>query len=113
MTKIKLPAAERRNLFRAIADEVLNLREDYMRRFRNALLCIVLSNPRWILWVEKTFPPRLDEIAQDLPIWLMLIEAAARWYVLKQYGFFHNKSIGSLLFRRDWSFTDRGTLSPG
>jgi len=109
----KLRAAHRREAFRLIGAERLELRENRLRRFRNALLALTLSDPNWMLWAERNLPPRMDEIEQDLEIWLMLIEAAARWRVFAAYGFFHNKTIGYLLFRHDWAFTDRGTLSPG
>lgn len=113
MPKLKLRAVHRREAFRLIEAETLELRANRLRRFRNALLALALSDPRWMLWAERNLPPRMDEIEQDHEIWLMLIEAAARWRVLAAYGFFYNKTIGSLLFRHDWAFTDRGTLSPG
>lgn len=113
MARMRVKAGERREFFRAIGDEVSSLRADQTRRFRNALLALALSDPRWMIWVENNLPPRLDEIGQDMDTWLTLIEAAARWRVLASYGFFHHKFIAPLLFRRDWAFTDRGALSPG
>lgn len=113
MPKMKLKTSTKREAFRRLENEVLELKADRMRRFRNALLCLAISDPDWMIWVERTLPPRIDEICEDIEIWLMLIEATARWRVLVSYGFFYNKNITHLLFRRDWAFTNRGTLSPG
>lgn len=113
MPKLRLKAAARRDAFRLLAEDALELKADRLRRFRNAILCLALSDPRWLVWVERTLPPSLDEICEDLDIWLMLVEAAARWRVLKSYGFFQRRFISELLFRHNWAFTDRGTLSPG
>lgn len=99
--------------FRVIEQESLELKSDHLRRFRNALLALALSDPHWMTWIERELPPRMDELCEDLDIWLMLVEGAARWRVLAGYGFFHNRLISHLIFRHDWSFTDRGTLSPG
>ena len=109
----KLRAVHRREAFRLIGAETLELRANRVRRFRNALLALCLSDQSWMIWAEKNLPPRLDEIEQNIDIWLMLVEAAARWRVLAGYAFFHHKRIGYFVFRRDWAFTDRGTLSPG
>lgn len=113
MPKLKLKAAARREAFRQLEAEMLELKADRLRRFRNALLTVALTDPHWMTWVERELPPRIDELCEDLDIWLMLVEGAARWRVLVGYGFFHNRTVTHLIFRPDWSFTDRGTLSPG
>lgn len=113
MAKLKLRAALRRAMFKSIGNDIESLRADQARRFRNALLAIVLCDPRWMMWIERDLPPRMDEIWQDMDIWLALVEAAARWKVLAQYCFFYRRFVASLVFRTDQPFTDRGTLSPG
>jgi hypothetical protein len=113
MVRMRVKAATKREAFRLIASETLDLKANRLRRFRNAILSLALSDPRWMIWVERTLPPHIEEICEDIDVWLMLVEAAARWRVLAAYGFFHNRTICHLVFRRDWAFTDRGTLSPG
>jgi hypothetical protein len=113
MARMRTKAAAKREAFRLIASETLDLKADRSRRFRNAILSLVLSDPRWMMWVERTLPPHIEEIDEDIDIWLILVEAAARWRVLAAYGFFYNRTVCHLIFRHDWAFTDRGTLSPG
>lgn len=113
MPKMKLKSAAKREAFRRLEADMLDLKENHKRRFRNAILCLAQCDPRWMTWVDRTLPPHMDEIAADFDTWLMLVEAAARWRVFAAYGYFHNATISHLLFRHDWAFTDRGTLSPG
>jgi len=87
----------------------MELRTNIKRRFQNALLCLAQSDPHWMIWVEKN-------IKQDQVIGmreLMLIEARARMFVLRAYGYFGRKKIGDMIFRHDWPFTDNGNLGPG
>jgi hypothetical protein len=97
-----------REILRAMKFEYIDLRYDYARRLRNALLCLAQSDPDWMIWVEREIKPRwsLQRITR-------LVEARARTLVLKQYSFFHRQNISDLIFRDGWFFTDRGSLSPG
>lgn len=104
------------------------LRDDYPRRFRNAVLTIMLMHPRPIQWIERAFPslsdggrvggtpPYRDPDGDGAPYpgreGLQLVEAVARYLILKNYSFFHRSDIGWLIFR-DWPINDRGTLTPG
>lgn len=113
MAKSRVKAATRRDFFRGLEAEALELRYDVRRRFRNALLSLALSDPRWMMWVERTLPPRMDEIAEHADTWLALVEATARWRVLRSYSFFHRERVCGMIYRLDQPFTDRGSLSPG
>lgn len=113
MAKMKVKAAARREFFRTLEADALELRYDVRRRFRNALLSMALSNPGWMVWVERNLPRRLEEMAGEAEMWLMLVEAAARWRVLRGYGFFHRERVCGMVFRGDQPFTERGTLSAG
>jgi hypothetical protein len=113
MARLRVRAEVKRAYYRDAALESLALRADRVRRLRNALLAMALSDVRWMLWVEQNLPARLDQVYKNLDMWLMLVEAAARWRILRSHGFLGRRLIGELVFRREWSFTDRGTLSPG
>jgi len=94
---------------RVIGEGVLALRYDWERRLRNALLCLVLSDPRWMHWVDR----EIDTEAMTLQEMTRLVEARARLIVLKPHSFFGRNIIGDMIFRDDWAFTDRGNLGPG
>jgi hypothetical protein len=108
MKKSKLNSRER-NTLRAIGDDALDLRHNWQRRFRNALLCLVLSDRRWMVWVDQNIDPERMSV-QEMT---RLIEARARLIVLKPYNYFGRNCIGNYIFRDDWAFTDRGNLGPG
>ena len=108
MRRSRLNAKERATL-RSMGDDVLQLQNDWQRRLRNALLCLSLSDPRWISWVEREIDPEsmtLQEITR-------LVEIRARIRVLKAHSYFGRQCIGNYIFRDDWAFTDRGNLGPG
>lgn len=111
MSRLRYKTQGQRLIMRHLRDEALELRQDKDRRIRNAVLCMALHDPRWMIWVERNLPRRFDECLN--PQAMMLIEARARAVALKPYSYFHNRFIGWLIFRHDWAFTDRGTLSPG
>jgi hypothetical protein len=106
--KLRLSAKER-GYMRDMTADVLDLRHDYPRRLHNALLCLAQSDPRWMIWLEKNFKPHQVIRLHDL----LLIEARAHCIVLRAYGFFGRQSIGELILRHDWPFSDNGSLSPG
>jgi hypothetical protein len=101
--------AKERTYMQAMGESALELRFDYLRRFRNAVYAISQMDQRWMIWVEQNLPEngmiRMRE--------LLLVEARARTLVLKAHGFFGRKYIGDLIFRQHWAFTDSGSLSPG
>lgn len=103
--------AKERTALRDMADDVIDLRYNQARRLRNAILALALYDPRWMTWVEQELPDNLAECFRLQT--MLLIEARARAIALKPYQFFHREQIGWLIFRHDWAFTDRGTLSPG
>jgi hypothetical protein len=106
--KARLNSKERGYL-RVIGQEALELRYDYRRRLRNATLALALSDPDWMIWLEKNIPPH--EIGRQH---LQLVESRARAIVLKHYGLLNMRNeVGWLLFRQDWAFSDSGALSPG
>ena len=100
--------ARERAVFHSLHDDAVDLRYNWARRFRNALLCLAQCDPRWMLFVER-------EIDPDMPLQetTRLIEARARLIVLKPHSFFGRNIIGDMIFRDDWCFTDRGNLGPG
>jgi len=107
--KIRLSAREK-NYMRAIGTDALELRYDYERRLRNALLCLAKSDPQWMMWLYENFKPRQCIGMTEL----LMIEARARCLVLSGYGIYKDRQhIGWLLFRHDWPFTDNGSLSAG
>lgn len=108
MRRSRLNAKERATL-RNMGDEVIQLQNDWPRRLRNALLCMALSDPRWMMWVER----EIDEESMPLQEITRLIEARARILVLKAHRYFGRQCIGNYIFRDDWVFTDRGNLGPG
>lgn len=106
--KSKLNTHEK-NILRDMGKDMLTLRLDWPRRLQNSLLCLVLSDPRWMMWVQREIDPE-SMSTQEIT---RLIEARARFIVLKPHSFFGNKILGNLIFREDWMFTDRGNLGPG
>ena len=110
MKRLRL-SADGRAALRQMGSERLILRSDSFIRFRNALLALALTDPHWMIWVEENLP---NDITLCTHPWILhMLESVARYHVLKHYRFFHRDEIGWLIFRHDWPFTDRGTLSPG
>lgn len=99
--------AKERNALTEVNRDYFELRYDYPRRLRNALIALAAQDRAWMVWVEREIDPRwsLDRITE-------MVEARARALLLKQYHFFGRRQIGDLIFR-DWPFTDSGALSPG
>ena len=108
MKKSKLNARDR-NTLRLMGEDALDLRHNWGRRLRNAVLCLALSDKRWMVWAER----ELDCERMSVPEMTRLVEARARLIVLKPYAYFGRKCIGDFIFRDDWAFTDRGNLGPG
>ena len=104
----KLNLKERATL-RMMGEDAQDLRYNWPRRLRNALLCLATSDKNWMIWVERELDPERMSIAEMT----RLIEARARLIVLKPYSYFGRKCIGDFIFRDDWAFTDRGNLGPG
>jgi len=106
---MKRQRAKEKALLREMGNDTLELRYDVARRFRNAVYALATMDPKWMVWVEENLPSdgviRLRE--------LMLVEARARAMVLRAHGYLGRQCIGDLIFRKDWAFTDRGSLSPG
>lgn len=107
----RLPVSYRREFFRAILDETFDLLYNRPRRLRNALLALSLADPHWLTWVEDNLPNDL-QLCQSAT-YLTMIEARARHFVLKPYGFFHRQNIADLIFAPHWPFNDHGRLTPG
>lgn len=101
--------AKERAVLRDLGTEALDLRFDHARRFRNAVYALAQMDPQWMIWVEENLPSdgtfRMRE--------LILVESRARAFVLKVHGWLGRKCVGELVFRENWPFTDRGSLSPG
>ena len=108
MKKSKLKAKDK-NILRLMGEDALDLRHNWGRRLRNALLCLAMSDARWMVWAER----ELDRERMSVPEMTRLVEARARLIVLKPYAYFGRKCIGDFIFRDDWAFTDRGNLGPG
>ncbi len=108
LRKSKLNSNERGAL-RMMGEDALDLRYNWPRRLRNALLCLAMSDKHWLIWVEREVDPTLMSIHEMT----RLVEARARLIVLKPYAYFGRKCIGDFIFRDDWAFTDRGNLGPG
>lgn len=94
---------------RALADIYISTggTDDWEKRFFNALRGLVLSDPKWMLFLER-------ETSIDMPIEqiTMLVEARAKAAALKPYRYMITIT-GQKLFNPRWQFTDRGTLPPG
>lgn len=84
-----------------------SLQADMPRRLRNALYALQELDPRWMAWIERELPRRI----QDLPAVTRLVEARARTLLMGRHHFFDLPKIGGLLFSDDWLFTDRNTLT--
>lgn len=108
LKRSRLTTKEKRYL-QDIGGEVMDLRHDWERRFRNAVLSLALNDPRWMMFIQREVKP--DEM--DLKEMTRLVEARARLIMLKPYNYFGRSCVGSYIFRDDWPFTDRGSLSPG
>ena len=106
--KIRIPASTRRKLFKVIGEDALALRYDWPRRFRNALLCLALSDPGWMDWIERHLPRRITDAQRAA----RAIEPRARYLVLKNYSFHGRACIGFQIFC-DRPFNDDGDLTPG
>jgi hypothetical protein len=103
----KLNANERKAL-RDMALDVIDLRYNWQRRFRNALLGLALSDPQWIMFVEKEIHPETMKLSEMT----RLIEARARFKILKNYEYIRRFSAEAH-FRDTWVFTDNGSLGSG
>lgn len=101
--------SKERDVLRMMGEDALDLRYNWPRRLRNALLCLATSDKHWMMWVER----ELDPESMTIQEMTRLIEARARLIVLKPYSYFGRKIIGDFIFRDDWAFTDRGNLGPG
>ena len=101
--------SEERAALRMMGEDAQDLRYNWPRRLRNALLCLATSDKNWLMWVERELDPECMSIAEMT----RLIEARARLIVLKPYSYFGRKIIGDFIFRDSWTFTDRGNLGPG
>jgi len=108
LSKRPLNSKERATL-RVMGEDALDLRCNWRRRLRNALLCLATSDKKWMIWADRELNPKSMTI-QEMT---RLIEARARLIVLKPYSYFGRKCIGDFIFRDDWAFTDRGNLGPG
>ncbi len=86
----------------------ISIRHDWQRRLQHALIALAGSDPQWMVWVEREVNPRwkIERITR-------LVEARTRARFLKPHNYFGRQHIGGLIFRDDWCFTERGTLSPG
>ena len=93
----------------AMGTERLALRDDPVRRLRNALLSLSHLDPRWMLWVER----EIDTETMDGMEIVRLVEQRARALLLGRHGFFGSPKIGHMIFREDWPFTDDGDLTAG
>jgi hypothetical protein len=107
MKKIKVNASQRAALRRMPVE--LEHQYDWERRLQNALLALSLSDPRWMMFVEREINTEMMSLQEIV----RLIEARARDRVLKGFRFALSKNMGQYIFRDNWLFTERGTLSPG
>lgn len=107
MKKIKLNASQRSTL-RRLPTEHEN-QNDWERRLQNSLLALSLSDPRWMMFVER----EINTETMSLQEIVRLVEARARHRFIKPHSYFGRNCISSFIFRDNWLFTDRGTLSPG
>lgn len=108
MKRLRLNLKER-TYMRAMGESALDLRYDYARRFRNAVLALTQADPHWMIWMDQNLPENGVITMREL----LLVEARARAFVLRRHGWLGRSQVGFLLFRHDWAFTDRGDLSPG
>ncbi len=110
MKKSKLKSKARAAL-REMGEEVLELRGDHLRRFRNALLCVMSDDPiRGARWVRANLPEQVDDLTRAD---LLLVEAYARARVFRHYAATLGRINSYILFRPDWAFDDDGALTPG
>lgn len=107
MKKIKLNASQRSTLRHLPTEHYYQ--DDWERRLQNSLLALALSDPQWMMFVER----EINTETMSLQEIVRLIEARARDRILKGFRFALSKNIGQYIFRDNWLFTDRGTLSPG
>lgn len=112
MKRNRLSAGGRAALCR-LGEEAISLQYDKPRRFENALLAIALSDPRWMVWVERNLPRRIDKMRGKFDAYLMLVEGYARWRTLAGYKGLFREQNGWLIFRHNWPFSDDGALTPG
>ena len=111
MATKKLSAKSRRYFFSQIETEVLDLRFDRSRRFRNALLCIASNDKNWMIWVQENLPAHVNEIQKD---GLVLVESRARALTFQSFrSLFSGSRLSEVLFKESWPFSDDGHLTPG
>ena len=106
MKKKVLNAAQRSTLRHLQTEHYY--KDNWERRLRNSLLALSLSDPQWMIFVER----EIDVVSMSLPEIVRLIEARARDRVLKAYRFLLSKNTGSYIFRDNWLFTEQGNLGP-
>lgn len=82
-----------------------DLRFDDLRRLRNALLALMIEDPRgWLWWVERHISKTVT-----LRSARVMVERQARLLVVKKYKFMHRSARQGLIYG-DYYFADDGAL---
>lgn len=87
-----------------IGRDEFDLRNNWPRRLRNALLALANSDQKWMIWVEREV-----NLRWDIQRITRLVEARARALYLKHYPDLNR----TCLIFRDTPFSDTGALKPG
>lgn len=99
--------AQERRLLDEFAHSHLDLRHDWPRRLRNALIALTDLDPGWMIWIENNIPPHLP-----MPDDVRRIEKRARRLLLwKGYKYLGESTIRDII-AQDRPFGDQGQLVP-
>lgn len=105
----RLKASERQKQ-KIISGQTLDLRADHHRRFQNALLSLMQSDPQAIIWITQNLPHRARKLNRAH---LLLLEARARAALWRNYQKIFGYMRTASLLHPDWPFSENGSLTPG
>jgi hypothetical protein len=84
-----------------------DLRQDWPRRLRNALIALANMDPGWMIWVEKNLPSPCP-----MPDGVRVVETRARALMLwRGYNYLGESTIRDII-SQDRPFGDQGQLVP-
>jgi hypothetical protein len=103
---VKLNFREKKYL-ESISFDTQNLRNNWHRRLRNALIALASMDPAWMMWVERHVPA-----VCDIRITARLVEVRARTLLMRSYSHYGESAARSII-DGNRPFGDDGTLLAG
>jgi hypothetical protein len=99
--------AQERRLLSELGAWTYELRLDWPRRLRNALIALANMDPGWMIWVEQNISSPCS-IPEDVRV----VEARARELLLRRGYSYLGESMIQTIIAQDRPFGDQGQLVP-